>query len=391
MILAVVLLFGCTDENLVSPDFQQVIDAASVQPTAATQLTGPQAVEGEFGRGARYGLYLPETWNGDLVVYAPGHCVEEFGCPEGELPTYDSGFKDALLALGYAVAWTGYSEGGFVVKDGAIRVRQLKGILTSRFGQPEHTYLYGLSMGGAVVMHLAESHPELFDGVITDSGVLAGVPFHLDYYFNCRVLFDYFFPGILPEGFIPFDVYLTDVVPQMVAAIVANPSTAQEMAGVDQIELQYASFAELIEEIVQGVGITLMDFMFGEVMTRTHNRHPFDNSEVYYTGSTNDAALNAVVERFTAHPDTRNMIRQWYEPAGNLRIPVLTLHARRDPTVPVIHETVYADLVAAAGASDMLVQRIVDMFGHSAFDVATRVTAVQDLDAWVTTGIRPTP
>jgi len=39
MILAVVLLFGCTDENLVSPDFQQAIDP-SVKPAAALVQAG---------------------------------------------------------------------------------------------------------------------------------------------------------------------------------------------------------------------------------------------------------------------------------------------------------------------------------------------------------------
>jgi pimeloyl-ACP methyl ester carboxylesterase len=391
MILAVVLSFGCTDDRLVYPDLRQAGNPTSVQPTAAELPSGPQAVEGEFGPGAKYGLYLPESWNGDLVLFAPGYCVEIFGCPEGELPTYESPFRDALLAQGYAVAWTGYSEGGYVVKEGAPQVAHLKSLFTSRFTKPEHTYLYGLSMGGAIVMQLAESRPELFDGVITDSGVIAGVLFHWDYFFNCRVLFDYFFPGILPEGFISLDVYSTDVFPQMVAAMQANPSLAEEMAGVDQIEMQYDSLDELLETVMLGVGYGSVDYFIDDLLSRTHDRPFFDNSEVYYTGSTDDAALNAAVERVADGRGGRNIIRRWYDPTGNLRIPVLALHARRDPNVPVFYVTTYGDLAADAGASDMFVQRIVDMFGHAAFDTATRVTAVQDLDAWVTTGVRPTP
>jgi len=47
--------------------------------------------------------------------------------------------------------------------------------------------------------------------------------------------------------------------------------------------------------------------------------------------------------------------------------------------------------VAAAGKSDLLVQRFIDVFGHCSEDWADDLTAFDDLRTWVETGIRPAP
>jgi hypothetical protein len=76
------------------------------------------------------------------------------------------------------------------------------------------------------------------------------------------------------------------------------------------------------------------DFYVGDINERTHGRGFFDNRSTVYTGSSNDAALNAGVARYAASPEARAYLRQWYEPNGKLRVPMLTLHAERDPSSP---------------------------------------------------------
>lgn len=63
----------------------------------------------------------------------------------------------------------------------------------------------------------------------------------------------------------------------------------------------------------------------------------------------------------------------------------MTIHTTRDPIVPVIAEDVFAARVAQNGASDLLLQRTVDRFGHCGFGAADLPMAFQSLVQWVRT------
>ena len=115
----------------------------------------------------------------------------------------------------------------------------------------------------------------------------------------------------------------------------------------------------------------------------------FRSSDVLYTGSSDDSALNAGVARFTADRNALNALERWYTPAGDLKLPVLTIHTSRDPIVPMLHEARFSDIVASKGASDFLVQQTKNAFGHCAFTTEEELTAVTDLATWVKSGVRP--
>jgi hypothetical protein len=89
---------------------------------------------------------------------------------------------------------------------------------------------------------------------------------------------------------------------------------------------------------------------------------------------------------------TLNLLEKYYVPSGDLEIPVITVHNLWDYLVPYsLHEPAFQQIVQAAGASDMLLQRAVPDYNHCA-NAALRsavVQGVQDLVAWVTTGVKP--
>jgi hypothetical protein len=68
---------------------------------------------------------------------------------------------------------------------------------------------------------------------------------------------------------------------------------------------------------------------------------PFDNSTRVYTGSSDDAALNAGVARYTADPAAVSAMNE-FETGGNLQVPVVTLHTTGDPIVPFEQQSLYA-------------------------------------------------
>jgi hypothetical protein len=80
------------------------------------------------------------------------------------------------------------------------------------------------------------------------------------------------------------------------------------------------------------------------------------------------AASNQTVARFDITPDASNYLERNYVPDGNLQIPVVSVHNLWDPLVPYpIHEPPFAQAVADAGSSPMLIQQAVPNYGHCNF------------------------
>jgi hypothetical protein len=78
-----------------------------------------------------------------------------------------------------------------------------------------------------------------------------------------------------------------------------------------------------------------------------------------------------------------------WQPTGNLRIPVVSVHNTRDYLVPLFHEPAFAGIVDRAGASSMLLQRTVQNYGHCNFQTSVLVSSFQTLADWVRTGVKP--
>src|SRR5262245_45010217 len=85
---------------------------------AGVTIAAPQINE-EIGRieGAQYRILMPATWNGSLVLWCGGYSTRPVVFRAGER---QSKLAVALVELGYAVAESGYSRGGFAVNE-AIR------------------------------------------------------------------------------------------------------------------------------------------------------------------------------------------------------------------------------------------------------------------------------
>ncbi|MGI9629262.1 MAG: hypothetical protein ACR2QM_20735 [Longimicrobiales bacterium] len=386
LVAAVATLTACTEtptEIVQSP-------TQTVNTPLFNEVEGPAEVEGEVGSGALYGLYLPADWNGDLVLYAHGYTSPDapIALPAG---AEADALRDALLDLGYGVAWSSYSENGYAVKEGVRQTRQLRRLFATNFGWPKRTYLMGHSLGGLITLSLAEKHPRLFDGALPLCGPIGGGALEVDYIYDARVLFDYFYPGVLPGDALNVPEGLdfgADVVPAVFAAVSGNPAPAFQMAAVDQIELPFTTPGELINSILSALFFSTVGT--ADFFDRIGGDF-FENSTTVYSGSLDDDALNAGVDRFQRTRRAGRYFKRWYQPRGKLKIPVLTVHTSMDPIVPLFHEPAYEAIAASAGRSDYLVQRTVDRYGHCTFTGPETITAFLDLVNWVEDGVVPTP
>ena len=133
-------------------------------------------------------------------------------------------------------------------------------------------------------------------------------------------------------------------------------------------------------------------FLFREIVERTTGgRNPFSNVGVTYKGSSDDAALNRDVARFTADPAALAALKADGEPTGAIPVPVISIHSMNDPQAVVEVQSHYRDAVHAAGNGERLVQAYTDERGHSAQSKPELAAALEALMQWIEQGSKATP
>ena len=353
-----------------------------------------QVVDGEFGPGALYRLVQPANWNGTLLIYAHGFVPTS--APVA-LPAEADLFISLVTPQGMAVAFTSYSENGWVVKDGAQRTHQLLGIFASNFDTPSRVYIGGASMGGLIAITLIERYPDVFAGGLPACAAAGGTRAQYDYMANVRALFDVLYPTAgLPgnAGDVPTSIDLaTAIAAPATAAIVSDfGAKAAMIALVEQTPVPFSSGPELVESMV--TALVGHAGSFSELAPLLPSSRYFDNQDTIYTSPVPLPVLpliNGTVGRFAASPGALNYMEHHYQPSGELPIPMLMLSTSRDPVLPGFHQAAYRSRVAAAGQSDRLVQRTITRYGHCSFTPVEIATAFGDLVKWVEFGIKPMP
>lgn len=398
-LLIALAITGCSEVPLTSPAPQAstvAVPALLQQSMSSSSSVWARQITGETKPGALYALFVPNGWNGDVVYYA--HGVVDAALPVA-LPTGD-GFpelRDALGALGFAVAYSSFSENGWAVKDGAETTHQLRGIFASSVGKPKRSFLMGTSLGGLVAQNLSEKHASEYDGVVPMCAPLGGTAKEVTYIGNVRVLFDLFYPGTLPGDVLNVPPGLdlnTQVYGPALGAIGANPTGLGIIARIAQTPIAGNNGSELVTSVLYALAYDVRGI--DDFLGRTHGHSMFDNSATVYTaaypGLLPDsvlAGINYAAGRFTATPDALNYLDHYYLPSGALRIPTVTMHTVRDPLVPFFHEAEFAASVASRNDSGRLLQRSYDTFGHCAFTTAQMVDGFQAMESWVRTGVKP--
>jgi pimeloyl-ACP methyl ester carboxylesterase len=350
------------------------------------QVDASQDVSGTTPTGALYAFAVPDDWNGDLVVY--GHGIVDPAAPV-TLPTTQDGFTDlkaALLQRGFAVAYSSYSENGYALKDAFHRLHELTGLFKARVKRrPHRVYLVGHSLGAVAVQMLAERFSAQYDGALAMCAFVGGAAPEVQYLGDVRVLFDAYFPGVLPgdvltvpqgAGFQPGDPLFLAVLNALQQGLFTPGAPTLQFA--TAAKLPFTSVQELIGAALNAVGFNIR--FTNDLLEHTRGHSFYDNLDTVYP-----TAVDGIAGRFTADRPALRYLDRFYAPSGDISFPVLTLHSTRDPVVPLFHEALYAELAPAP----WLVQRTVNSFGHCAFNQQEVLTAFDDLVRWVTDGQRP--
>ena len=345
---------------------------------AAASAAGAQCLEsnasGDFPQesGALYRIYMPEApcWNGDLVIYAHGFvpASEPIAIPEDQLVASDGTSVPGLVnSLGFAFAVTSYSTNGLAVLQGLEDVRDLVDRFEDHVANPRFVYIVGPSEGGLVTTLAVERYPAVFDAGVAACGPIGDFPAQLNYFANFRLLFDYFFPGLLPGGPTQVPPELEENWAQIYApivrdAIAAKPSATDQLLRVANAPI--GSDPATIEETVLG----LLRYN-AEATTDAFLKlggSPFDNRSTLYLGSANDLKLNLTIPRYSPDPAAVSAVRS-YQTSGALARPLITLHTTGDPIVPYGHEFVYRLKTYQAGSGSQRINIPIVRYGHCQF------------------------
>ena len=364
---------------------------------------GTRCVAGQDENGAWFVAAVPANWNSRLIVHS--HGGPRTGTPEAEDELEDLDRFSVMVRHGYAWIGSTYRRGGYGVRMAAEDTDNARKIFWSLYGRPQRTLLHGQSWGGNVAAKASELYAGNaedgwnYDGVLITNGIVSGGTRAYGFRADLRAVYQYYCsnhpapdePTYPVWQGLPLDSGMTRAeLRRRIETCTGVDKPAARRTPEQAAKLRDILAVTGVEEAELVSHMNWATFLFQDmVMRRLDGRNPFDNSQTVYSGSSDDAALNAGVERFTADPEGVALLAHDADLTGQIVRPTLTLHALHDPTVSYDVEGLYAATVAGAGRSQWLVQVATDEADHSKLSDASYMTALDALEGWIDGAAKP--
>lgn len=392
--LAAASLAGCAQAPSHPPEA-----APTAVACPAGVPAGARCLRGQDSAQAHYLIVVPEKWSGVLVVHA--HGGPDLGEPKPSRSDADIKRWGITVQLGHAWAGSVYRQAGFAVTAAAEDTERVRRIFVQHVDKPRRTLLHGQSWGGMVAARAAELFPKSWDGILFTSSVVAG-PATYNFRVDLRAVYQHLCnnhprpdepPYPLNIG-LPADSRMTpaELATRVDECLGTRRPAAQRTPEQAQRLRTLAEVVRIPESSVPS-HMNFATFTFRDIARRHGNgvASPFGNERVRYTGSGDDAALNAAVPRLRADPAAAARFAADTDHAGRFAVPVLTTHGVGDPTVFVESGEVLRRRTEAAGNGARLVQTFYDSREHSYLGDAAYPPLFEALLRWVDQGAKPTP
>lgn len=366
LLMGLVLILSCSKTaDILEPT------ASSEVPAQSLAIRTEGCITGTLPGGAKYLICLPADWNGDLVVYAHGYVAktEPVDIPESQLYLDDGTYiPDIITGMGYAFATTSYRDNGLVVQEGIIDLVELVSVFKDLYPDPGHTYLVGASEGGLITVKSIESK-KLYSGGLAVCGPIGDFRKQIDYIGDFRVIFDFYFPGVLPGSAVDIpqevmDNWETIYVPKILTALNTYPGRAEQLIRVTRAAVDPADLSTIANTTLTVLWYNV--FATNDAMTRLGGQ-PFDNSNRVYRGSDDDDYLNTHVQRFRADHIALQAIERTLQTSGSPRHDLVTMHTAADPIVPYWHNRYYRRKIMSHNKRGYYNHLPVRRYGHCSF------------------------
>lgn len=387
--------------------FSATADAEAPAEAAPQGVSCPSGVgsatkclAGQDSAGAHYLIAIPSPWNGDLVLHAHGGPF--LGAPTAKRVVEDLERWSVMPRLGYAWAASSYRQGGVAVTAAAQDTERLRQLFIAQVAKPKHVYLHGQSWGASVAAKGAElfAKDQAYDAVLLTSGVLGGGTRSYDFRLDLRVVYQYLCHNHPLPDEPPYPLN-TGLPPHSALKAAELNRRVDDCLGLDKPAAQrtpeQAAKVKTIVDVIRIPERSIVSHLHWAtwhfqdiVQKRIGGASPFGNIGATYTGSTDDAALNAGVLRYAADPQAVATLAADADLTGQIAVPVLTVHAIHDPTAMVELQDSFGRTMAAAGHADTLVQTYTGDRDHSYLSDPTYAALMAALSAWTTQGKKPT-
>lgn len=364
-LLFLILTFSCTQNFPTSPP--------QVNDSQTTTLAKPsaQVLTGAMHSGGFYLIQMPDNWNGDLVMYAHGYVspTEPVAIPESQLFLPDGSYlPDLITDMGYAFATASYRANGMVVPDAITDMVELKFLFKELFPDPKHTFLVGASEGGLITTKSLESK-RCYSGGLAVCGPVGDFIKQIEYMGDFRILFDYFFPAVLPGSPVQIPQELMDNWETIYQARVVEAISA---APEKTLNLLFTANAPFDPEDPESIGKTVLGLLWYNVfatndLTQRCGGNPYGNISKHYHSLSNEAELNARVQRIAADPEALFAAQSQFSTLGTPSEPLVTMHTSGDPIVPFWHERLYRQKISENGNPYLFNHIPVQRYGHCNF------------------------
>ena len=393
---AAALLAGCANTPTAT---QEAAPAAA--PCPAGVPAGARCLRGLDSVGAHYLIVMPQKWSGVLVVHA--HGGPSLGPPQ--ITRADEDIKRWAITVAQGHAWAGsvFRQGGFGVTTAAEDTERVRQIFVRHVAPPRRTLLHGQSWGAMVATRAAELFPNSWEGILLTSGVVAG-PTTYDFRIDLRAVYQHLCgnhprptePNYLLSIGLPNESKMThaEMADRVNECLALNKPAAQRSPEQLRKIKTIVDVIRIPENSIIG-HLNWGTFSLQDVVGRTAGASPFGNRGVRYTGSDDDAALNAALDakglRFQADPQAAAAFAADVDHVGKFRVPVISSNGIRDSTVFVEGSDTLRQRMERAGNGARLVQTFVNSGDHSYFGDAMYPPLFDALLAWVEQGTKPTP
>jgi pimeloyl-ACP methyl ester carboxylesterase len=357
---------------------------------------GTRCFRGQDSAGAHYMIVVPAQWSGVLVMHAHG------GPPlEIKATRVDEDIQrwSVVVRLGHAWAASVFQQAGFAVRSAVEDTERLRRIFCECVAKPRRTLLHGQSWGGVVAAKAAEIYAESWDGLLLTSSAVGG-PLAYDFRLDLRVIYQYLCNDHprSDEPSYPLSIGLPREDSRLTLAELA--ARADESLGVlrpaEQRSPEQARKLKTIVDVLKIPEAAVIDQLrWGTWALRDlvvkHGGSFLCNDTVRYSGSDDDATLNASVQRYRADPSAYARFLSDSDYSGRISVPVLTVHGIKDQTCLVeVHDTLRSRM-RTMGYEQNLVQTFVDSDKHSYFGDEIYPPLIEALLGWIEDGSRPTP
>jgi hypothetical protein len=361
---------------------------------------GTTCLAGQDSAGAFYLIAMPKAWNGDLVLHAHGGPF--LGAPTAKRTAEDLERWSVMPRLGYAWAGSSYRQGGVAVTAAAEDNERLRRIFSAKVAKPRQVYLHGQSWGASVAAKGAElfADGKPYDAVLLTAGVLAGGTRSYDFRLDLRVVYQYLCRNhpLPSEPSYPLNIGLPADAKLTQAELARRADDCLSLSKPGERTPEQAAKVKTITDVIRipersiQAHLNWATWHFQEVVhKRTGGASPFGNAGAVYTGSADDAALNAGVLRYKADATAVATLAADADLGGRIPVPVLTVHGIHDGTAMVEMQHSFGRTMAAAGRGDGLVQTYTADRDHSYLSDPTYAALMEALSAWATQGKKPTP